>query len=119
MIPRYTRKRMADVWEAENRYRKWLQIEIFACEAMADLGLVPRGALEEIQRRAGFDAARVETVNSPPEPGPLVRSIRVQFGPRLARWVRVRAVSARTIPDGHPAAGGNAWLFVDEILVNP
>jgi len=60
MIPRYSRKRMADVWEAENRFRKWLQIEIFACEAMADLGLVPRGALKEIQKRAGFDAARVE-----------------------------------------------------------
>ena len=60
MIPRYSRKRMADVWEAENRFRKWLQIEIFACEAMVDLGLVPRGALKEIQKRAGFDAARVE-----------------------------------------------------------
>jgi adenylosuccinate lyase len=60
MIPRYTRKRMADVWEAENRFRKWLQIEIFACEAMANLGLVPREALKEIQKRAGFDAARVE-----------------------------------------------------------
>jgi len=62
MIPRYTRKRMADVWEAENRFRKWLQIEVFACEAMANLGLVPRGALKEIQRRAGFDVARVEEV---------------------------------------------------------
>ena len=62
MIPRYTRKRMADVWEPENRFRKWLEIEIFACEAMADLGLVPRGALKEIQKRAGFDAARVEEV---------------------------------------------------------
>jgi adenylosuccinate lyase len=60
MIPRYTRKRMADVWEAENRFRKWLQVEIFACEAMANLGLVPRGALKEIQKRAGFDVARVE-----------------------------------------------------------
>ena len=60
MIPRYTRKRMADVWEAENRFRKWLQIEIFACEAMANMGVVPRGALKEIQKRAGFDVARVE-----------------------------------------------------------
>jgi len=60
MIPRYTRKRMADVWEAENRFRKWLQIEIFACEAMVNMGLVPRGALKEIQKRAGFDVARVE-----------------------------------------------------------
>jgi len=62
MISRYTRKKMADVWEAENRFRKWLEIEISACEAMVKLDLVPPGALEEIQKRAGFDVARVEEV---------------------------------------------------------
>ena len=62
MISRYTRKKMADVWEAENRFRKWLQVEISACEAMVKLGLVPPGALEEIQKRAGFDVVRIEEV---------------------------------------------------------
>lgn len=60
MIPRYTRKDMAAVWEPENRFRKWLQIEIFACEAMARLGLVPPSALKEIKRKAGFEVSRIE-----------------------------------------------------------
>ena len=62
MIPRYTRKRMADVWEAENRFRKWLQIEVSACEAMSKLGLVPAAALKEVRKKAGFDVARIEEV---------------------------------------------------------
>ena len=62
MIPRYTRKRMADVWEAENRFRKWLQIEVSACEAMSKLGLVPAAAVKEVRKKAGFDVARIEEV---------------------------------------------------------
>ena len=62
MIPRYSRKKMAEVWEPRNRFQKWLEIEIYACEAMARLGLVPAGALEEIKTKAGFEVARVEEV---------------------------------------------------------
>jgi adenylosuccinate lyase len=62
MIPRYTRKRMADVWEAENRFRKWLQIEVSALEAMSKLGLVPAAAVKEVRKKAGFDVARIEEV---------------------------------------------------------
>jgi adenylosuccinate lyase len=62
MIPRYTRKRMADVWEAENRFRKWLQIEVSALEAMSKLGVVPAAAVKEVRKKAGFDVARIEEV---------------------------------------------------------
>ncbi len=62
MIPRYTRKRMAAVWEPENRFRKWLQIEIFAAEAMSRMGLVPPEALKEIRNRAGFETSRIEEI---------------------------------------------------------
>jgi len=62
MIPRYARQKMAAVWEPENRFRKWMQIEIWACEAMARMGIVPPGAVEEIKKKAGFDLARIEAV---------------------------------------------------------
>ena len=62
MIPRYSRKGMAAVWEPENRLSKWLQIEIWACEAMAKRGEVPAAALRAIKRKAGFDARRVEAI---------------------------------------------------------
>ena len=60
MISRYSRKKMADVWEAENRFRKWLQVEVSALEAMGKLGLVPASAVKEVQKKAGFDVARIE-----------------------------------------------------------
>jgi adenylosuccinate lyase len=62
MIPRYSRKAMAAVWEPENRFRKWLQIELLACEAMARRGEVPVGALRIIKKKAGFDRRRIEAI---------------------------------------------------------
>ncbi len=62
MIPRYSRKAMAAVWEPENRFRKWLQIEIFACEAMARKGEVPVRALRIIKKKAGFERQRIEAI---------------------------------------------------------
>jgi len=62
MIPRYSRKAMAAVWEPENRFRKWLQIEILACEAMAQRGEVPVSALRMIKKKAGIDRQRIEAI---------------------------------------------------------
>ena len=62
MIPRYSRKEMARIWEPENRFAIWLKIEILACEAWAELGKVPREAVEEIKAKAGFDIARIDAI---------------------------------------------------------
>jgi len=62
MIPRYTRKEMGDIWEPENRYAVWLRIETCACEAMAELGLIPEEAASEIKQKGGFDAERIEEI---------------------------------------------------------
>ena len=62
MISRYTRRKMAAVWEPENRFRKWLQIELWACEAMVRQGIVPRSAFRTIRERAGFDLKRIEEI---------------------------------------------------------
>ena len=50
MIPRYTRPAMGAIWEDENKYRIWLRIEVLACEALHQLGLVPATALRDIRR---------------------------------------------------------------------
>ena len=62
MIPRYSRPKMASIWEPANRFALWLRIEILACEAWAELGEVPRDALAEIQAKAGFDLARIDAI---------------------------------------------------------
>ncbi len=59
MIPRYTSPEMGQVWNDENKYAIWLQVELLACEAQAELGIVPREALAIIQQRARFDLPRV------------------------------------------------------------
>ncbi len=59
MIERYTRPEMGRIWKAENLYAKWLEVEIAACEAMAKENLVPRDALENIKKRAGFSVDRI------------------------------------------------------------
>jgi adenylosuccinate lyase len=59
MIDRYTRHAMGRIWEAENRYAKWLQVEIAACEAMAEEGLIPLESLENIKNKARFSVERI------------------------------------------------------------
>jgi adenylosuccinate lyase len=53
---------MATIWSPENRYRKWLDIEILACEAMAERGEIPRDALKNIKEKAGFDVDRIDEI---------------------------------------------------------
>lgn len=62
MIHRYSRPEMVRIWEPENRYRKWLEIEIYACEAHADMGVVPRDAVERIKSKADFDIPRIDEI---------------------------------------------------------
>lgn len=62
MIPRYSRERMTAIWSPENRYQKWLDIEILACEAMAERGEIPRASLKIIQEKAGFDVNRIDEI---------------------------------------------------------
>lgn len=64
MIPRYTRKPMADIFEPENRFRIWLEIETLATEKMAELGVVPQSAAKAIREKGNFDIARIDEVEA-------------------------------------------------------
>lgn len=59
MIQRYTRPEMGAIWELKNKYETWLKVEILACEAWAELGKVPREAVEEIRAKARVDTERI------------------------------------------------------------
>lgn len=59
MITRYTLPEMGRIWSDENKLAIWLHVEILACEAQANLGIVPREALAAIKNKAAFDARRV------------------------------------------------------------
>ncbi|MFH0764750.1 MAG: adenylosuccinate lyase [Candidatus Omnitrophota bacterium] len=62
MIERYSLPRMTAIWSEENRFRKMLDVEIFACEALAKLGKIPKPSLFQIQKRARFDCGRIKEI---------------------------------------------------------
>jgi adenylosuccinate lyase len=59
LIERYTLPEMARLWTLENKFQKWLEIEIYACEAWAELGVIPREAAAAIRRQASFSVERI------------------------------------------------------------
>jgi adenylosuccinate lyase len=62
VIERYSRPEMARIWEPENRYQKWLEIEIYACEAHAEMGRIPKDAVDRIKSKAKFDVPRIDEI---------------------------------------------------------
>jgi adenylosuccinate lyase len=62
MIERYTRPEMAKIWEPENRFRIWLDIELLAMEAMVKKGWIPAAAFERVRKRARFDISRINEI---------------------------------------------------------
>jgi adenylosuccinate lyase len=62
MIERYTTPQMKFLWSDQNRFQKWLDIEILACEAMAQLGMIPKTAVSKIKKKAKFDVERIAEI---------------------------------------------------------
>ena len=65
MIPRYSRPEMTAVWSPETRFRIWFEIEAHACDALAELGVIPKEAARAIWEKGGsakFDVARIDEI---------------------------------------------------------
>lgn len=64
MIERYTLSEMGRIWSEQTKLENWLKIEILACEAWAELGVIPSPALENIRSKGRFDLARVKEIEA-------------------------------------------------------
>jgi len=62
MIERYTLPEMGAVWTEQNKFQKWLDVELAVCEVHADMGTIPRDALQEIKERAKFSVERINEI---------------------------------------------------------
>ncbi|ELD7501438.1 adenylosuccinate lyase [Listeria monocytogenes] len=62
MLERYTRKEMGNIWTEQNRYQAWLEVEILACEAWAELGDIPKEDVAKIRANAKFDVDRIHEI---------------------------------------------------------
>ena len=65
MIPRYSRPEMAAIWSPETKFRIWFEIEAHACDALAEIGVIPKEAAQTIWEKGGkavFDIARIDEI---------------------------------------------------------
>lgn len=62
MISRYTLPEMGAVWSEQNKFQKWLEVELAVCEVHAEMGTIPRDALEQIKARAKFSVERINEI---------------------------------------------------------
>ncbi len=62
MIERYTLPEMGALWSEESKFQKWLEVELAVCEVHAEMGTIPREALEQIKSRAKFSVERIDEI---------------------------------------------------------
>ena len=90
MIGRYTRAEMGRVWSEENKFQKWLDVELAATETLADAGIVPREAAAKLRERARVDVARINEIEAKVKHDVIAFTIAVQESvgdPEAARWL--------------------------------
>ena len=62
MIPRYSREKLVKIWTPNNKFKIWLNIEILACEAQCELGIIPKNSLKIIKKKADFEVERIDII---------------------------------------------------------
>ncbi|GEL78033.1 adenylosuccinate lyase [Tenuibacillus multivorans] len=62
MIERYTREEMGQIWTDDNKYQAWLEVEILACEAWAELGVIPKEDVKALREKASFNVERIQEI---------------------------------------------------------
>jgi adenylosuccinate lyase len=90
LIARYTRPEMGRVWSDENRFQKWLEVELAATETLAEAGVVPREAAVTLRQRARIDVARINEIEAKVRHDVIAFTIAVQESvadPEAARWL--------------------------------
>jgi len=90
LIARYTRAAMGRVWSEENKFQKWLDVELAASETLAEAGIVPREAAAKLRERARVDVARINEIEAKVKHDVIAFTIAVQESvgdPEAARWL--------------------------------
>ena len=62
MIERYTLPQMRELWSDENKFRKWIEVEILACEAQSKLGNIPKSVVPRIRKKANFNVEKINQI---------------------------------------------------------
>jgi adenylosuccinate lyase len=98
MIERYTLPEMGAVWTEENRYRKWLDVELAACQANAEAGNIPFEAVAPIRERAAFSVERIHELERTTDHDVIAftTNLAENIGPE-SRWVHYGLTSSDVV----------------------
>ncbi|MDA8354135.1 MAG: adenylosuccinate lyase [Firmicutes bacterium] len=98
MIERYTRPEMGSIWTDENRYRAWLEVEILACEAWAELGVIPGEDVKKIREHARIDVDRILEIEQETRHDVVAftRAVAETLGPE-SKWVHYGLTSTDVV----------------------
>jgi adenylosuccinate lyase len=98
MIHRYTLPEMGAIWTEENKFRKWLEVEVAACQANAEAGNIPADAVETIRRKAHFSVERIAELERVTDHDVIAftTNLAENIGPE-ARWVHYGLTSSDVV----------------------
>lgn len=98
MIERYTREEMGAIWTEENKYNAWLEVEILACEAWAELGVIPKEDVAQIRKNASFDVERIYEIEAETRHDVVAftRTVSESLGPEK-KWVHYGLTSTDVV----------------------
>mgnify|MGYP001238895177 FL=1 len=98
MIERYSRPEMSSIWSEENRFQAWLEVEILACEAWAELGVIPQADVEAIRQNAKIDVKRIHEIEAETRHDVVAftRQVAETLGPE-SKWVHYGLTSTDVV----------------------
>src|SRR5690625_4791251 len=98
MIERYTREEMGKIWTEKNKYQAWLEVEILACEAWAELGVIPKEDVQAIRKNASFSVERIYEIEKETRHDVVAftRTVSESLGPER-RWVHYGLTSTDVV----------------------
>ncbi len=101
MIPRYSRPEMSAIWSEDNKLKKWLEVEVLACEGMAEMGIIPKEAAQIIREKADFDIDRVKEIEkvTKHDVAAFVSQVAEYVGPE-ARFIHLGLTSSDVLDTG-------------------
>jgi adenylosuccinate lyase len=120
VIPRYTREEMGRVWSDQNKFAKWLEVELAAAETLAEAGQVPKEAAAAMRARAKADVARIHELEARVKHDVIAFTMAVgeSIGdPAVARWLHYGMTSNDVVDTAQALQVREASLLIERALV--
>ena len=119
MIARYTRQEMGHVWSEQNKFQKWLEVELAATETLAEAGIVPREAAAKLRERARVDVARINEIEAKVRHDVIAFTIAVQESvadPEATRWLHYGLTSNDVVDTAQALLVRDASRLIEKAL---